>query len=353
MFEPAPTAVSIAGLPWNVIDGIVSFVDAIATLGRLASMHSAFATALEYDPLWENICRTRYPPIYQRFRSRFVDSWRLVLRRESTSARIRSVSEIVAAGNVDTASQLTVRRCVDLSFQTWWSLGSVGICRLATVLAGGSSLGSLNLAGQSLTTGDLEAVITIARNAPSLATLVLDENRFRGRETGDRLARLVAHSPRLTCLSLARCAGVDEEALGRLCAPLQSSHIVSMSLDGTQCKGAFGPLLRVMTAQFVRCKPAIGRLSSRDAGVKVSASVLASSRDSVRAMGPGRRQFIVDVSKFDPAVKFPNKARIEAIGSALGLSASASQGNAKTCTFSDGAWKATVSESDSDGCCVA
>jgi hypothetical protein len=118
MFEEAPTVSSIAQLPWNVVDTIVAYVDSVATLGRIACLHSCFCTALEHDPLWETMCKARYPSIHTRLANSHVDSWQFVLRRECTTMRMQSVGKLVAEGAVDQASQETVQRCLDLSFQS-------------------------------------------------------------------------------------------------------------------------------------------------------------------------------------------------------------------------------------------
>jgi len=306
MFEEAPSASSIAELPWNVIDTIVMYVDSIAVLGRLATLHRNFDQALDYEPLWERICQVRYPMLHTRYSHCFVDSWRSVLRRESTAVRMRSVGQIVAAGTIDDSSSRVVRHCIDLDFR-WWSLGTAGLARIASVLQEGSALCTLDLAGQSLGTKDLSTIKLIVQRAPQLSSLGLSDNRFRGADFQIEISRVLAAAPKLVSVSFSNCKGIDESGALGIANGIMQSRVTSVSIAGTCGGRALPALLKALRANLASHHSCAATLDARDSGVPAIADDIADILVDVSANIKGKCAMSVDLSSSAPSDRGANK----------------------------------------------
>jgi hypothetical protein len=261
--------VNLALLPWNVIDTIVAFVDDVRLLGRLASMHSAFDTALDYDPLWENLCRQRHRPVHDAMRGAHVDSWRRVLRLELTKQKQHTLGALITqADDLTPAQRDTLNHALDLSFSGWWCLGASGVSTLSSALAKDCMLCSLDLSSQMMGDEGLAHVRTIVDRAPHLESLSLDENSLTDKGA-TALLGIVRKAPHLRSLSLRRNYRLTAAFATTLAPALQGSALRSLALTDTSigAKGAAAIIDVFATRQGTSSVPITVKLDLR--GVRV------------------------------------------------------------------------------------
>ena len=184
----------LTDIPFDCIHTICQFFNDFHSLCRLSQTCWWLNGLVQEDDLWEPHCKTNIPPaVYNRVRHRldvglpdagFI-SWQRFLKRyfveKKTSTLVGVISNAMASNQPLTGSQCDAIRnfaFLDLA-QIGTCIGSGGVEKISTLIAGSSRLQVLDLSGQLLRDSGAASLAEGIRYCSSLQSITLVDNRIK------------------------------------------------------------------------------------------------------------------------------------------------------------------------------